>query len=106
MIRNGAKPPGFDGEGVCTALKEKRCSIYENRPLVCRLWGVTKAMRCPFGCAPSSWVSDQEAGDLIERMGELREQDRVVLKLMAKNMRGDQVFLPGSVDALDRVKIV
>lgn len=44
------------------------CMAYDVRPLICRLWGTVKKMRCPFGCLPERWLSDQEAGSLITAM--------------------------------------
>lgn len=37
------------------------CSAYRFRPLLCRLWGMMREMRCPFGCEPTRWVSNVEA---------------------------------------------
>src|ERR1035438_9631703 len=37
------------------------CSIYAHRPLICRLWGLVERMRCPWGCVPDRWLSDNEA---------------------------------------------
>ncbi len=39
-----------DGKKPCPFLTEGRCSIYANRPALCRLWGNTERLRCPFGC--------------------------------------------------------
>jgi len=36
----------------CTLLKDGQCSIYADRPLLCRLWGVVPKMPCVFGCSP------------------------------------------------------
>ena len=36
----------------CPALVDRRCSVHEVRPLICRLWGNTPSMRCPYGCKP------------------------------------------------------
>lgn len=36
---------------TCTLLKDGRCTRYEDRPLICRLWGVVPEMPCPWGCA-------------------------------------------------------
>lgn len=30
--------------------EDGRCSHYQLRPGICRLWGVVESMRCPFGC--------------------------------------------------------
>lgn len=43
----------------------KRCSVYEHRPMICRIWGMTKKLRCPFGCRPSRWLSESEARVLL-----------------------------------------
>src|SRR5262249_13706213 len=49
----------------CSLLKDKRCSVYESRPLICRLWGMVKKMRCEWGCTPERWVADEEAFQLL-----------------------------------------
>jgi Fe-S-cluster containining protein len=42
-----------DPEGRCPALTEAgRCSVYDSRPFVCRAYGVTESLRCPYGCEP------------------------------------------------------
>lgn len=38
-----------------------RCSEYDRRPLICRLWGVSDGLPCPHGCRPARRVSDQES---------------------------------------------
>lgn len=45
---------------------QRRCAAYESRPMICRLWGMVKKMRCPFGCRPSRWLSDCEADELLK----------------------------------------
>lgn len=42
-----------------------RCQSYAVRPLICRLWGAVQRMRCPWGCQPERWLSDDEAGWLL-----------------------------------------
>jgi Fe-S-cluster containining protein len=51
----------------CEALTgEKRCAVYESRPLVCRLWGATEGLKCPFGCIPEGgWLTDHDGYRLI-----------------------------------------
>lgn len=44
-----------------------RCTAYEVRPLICRLWGTTPDLRCPWGCTPSRWLPDSTARQLLER---------------------------------------
>lgn len=37
-----------------------RCTAYDIRPLICRLWGVTERMKCPHGCQPDRYLTDRE----------------------------------------------
>jgi Fe-S-cluster containining protein len=43
----------------------KRCKIYDKRPLICRLFGAVEHMKCPFGCIPSRYLTDAEANEII-----------------------------------------
>lgn len=43
-----------------------QCSVYRYRPLICRLWGVTEHMQCPFGCVPDRWLSEVESRAMLE----------------------------------------
>ena len=37
----------------CPALTTAgQCSVYPDRPLICRLYGAVRTMPCPWGCAP------------------------------------------------------
>ena len=45
-----------------------RCTVYQVRPLICRLWGTTRALACPQGCQPERWVTDDEAVELLKRL--------------------------------------
>jgi hypothetical protein len=50
-------------DGACPALSHALggalCSVYEARPVACRLWGVAASMPCPHGCLPEGGrVSD------------------------------------------------
>lgn len=53
------------GDFDCDALVEGRCSVYADRPMICRLWGVTEALRCPYGCAAERVLSDEEGMTLV-----------------------------------------
>jgi len=53
VARTGAKR--------CKALgKDLRCKVYEDRPLVCRAFGVIEAAPCPWGCKPERMLTDEE----------------------------------------------
>jgi Fe-S-cluster containining protein len=47
---SGEKPHIVNGDR-CNYLKEGRCSVYEDRPSCCRLYGVVDEMRCQY-CEP------------------------------------------------------
>lgn len=56
---------------TCPALTEDlRCSIHENRPLICRLYGVVdqEKMICPHGCVPERWVKHDEVQGWYSRL--------------------------------------
>ena len=55
--------------GHCPLLSPNgRCTVYANRPLICRLWGVTKKLRCPHGCKPKRWVKPEESAAMIKEL--------------------------------------
>ena len=59
--------------------EEGRCRIYENRPLVCRLWGVTTSMPCIYGCEREPMLSNEEALCLLQEAEDLSHGEHVVL---------------------------
>jgi hypothetical protein len=85
-----------EGEYWCEALTgDKRCAVYDVRPLVCRFWGSIDRLKCPFGCVPEGgWLSAEEAAQLVREVdliggregGGLREDtsqyNREVLKML------------------------
>ena len=56
-----------EGSLDCPALKDGLCAGYDKRPVLCRLFGMVKKMRCPHGCEPSRWLTDVEAGEILDR---------------------------------------
>lgn len=73
--RRRIDPPSFDTEATCTKLAHGRCTIYENRPYICRLFGVIQAMRCPHGCVPTRWVTEEEAREHQAELGPVAQED-------------------------------
>lgn len=58
--------------GQCPKLgRDGNCMVYESRPAICRLYGVTKAMACPHGCVPKRWLSDAEAHSILDAVRRL-----------------------------------
>jgi hypothetical protein len=70
-------PPGaptlIDGQQTadhCPALSPSgRCTVYPDRPLVCRLYGATEGLPCPFGCVPAEGLLTRgQATRLLRRV--------------------------------------
>ncbi len=59
----------------CPLLSQKtnRCSVYEVRPAICRVFGTAKSLPCPHGYAPdeSQVLSDEKAREILALVEEL-----------------------------------
>ncbi|MDD9178758.1 MULTISPECIES: YkgJ family cysteine cluster protein [Aliivibrio] len=42
----------------CVHLGPYGCTVYEERPLICRLFGTTPRMACPNGCKPEQMIDE------------------------------------------------
>jgi Fe-S-cluster containining protein len=67
--------PVHDEESLtCSALTpEGRCSIYEHRPLICRLYGVAEGLECHAGCVPAAGLLTRHQAKAL-----LREMDAIL----------------------------
>lgn len=54
-------------DGLCNMLGDDgRCTVYDLRPMICRMWGAVESMPCMFGCVPEGGLMpDDEAYPLI-----------------------------------------
>ncbi len=43
----------------CVHLGPNGCTVYAERPLICRLFGTTPQMACPNGCRPANMVEPE-----------------------------------------------
>ena len=51
---------------ICPHLGEGgRCTAYDVRPIICRVFGAVRALACPWGCKPQRWMTDREVHDLM-----------------------------------------
>lgn len=57
----------------CPYAVNGRCEIYEQRPLICRLFGTvdTVLLRCPHGYGPERLLTEEEAHKIMEEYREL-----------------------------------
>jgi hypothetical protein len=70
IAERGVRLPLFAAfQDHCPALVDGRCSVYEVRPMICRLWGAVEGMKCPYGCTPDGgYLSDVEGHRLLGRV--------------------------------------
>jgi uncharacterized protein len=45
-----------------------RCSVYAQRPIICRLWGVVADMPCHYGCTPERYLTPEEGREFLARV--------------------------------------
>lgn len=65
--------PGKEGR-PCPYLSNTGCTIYENRPFMCRLYGTVKEMACPHGCRPTKMLNPIEARQMLAKYRKMNEQ--------------------------------
>ena len=59
--------PVQEGPGCPMLTLESKCVAHKLRPMICRLWGLTKSSRCPHGCEPERWLTQAETEDYVRR---------------------------------------
>lgn len=96
------------GKDPCPALTaDQRCSVYNVRPLICRIWGAVERVRCPHGCEPvgGKWLTDEDAFAMMceadEIGGAAPGRERISAVLARQFMRDDPQFAAGVRRVLD-----
>lgn len=69
-----------------------RCSVYEIRPMICRLFGAARDSGCEHGCTPIRWLHPVEARELLaEAFAAGGDQDRAELeRRLAERLRAPE----------------
>lgn len=70
IIERTGSPPTFDATLTCSLLRDDRCTVYDIRPAICRLWGLVESMPCPWGCVPERYLSDREGHLFLAQVAE------------------------------------
>ena len=68
------EPRLFSTGRGCPHSTPQGCAIYEQRPLMCRLYGTVPEMRCPHGCGPQKALSSAEGHKILKKYKKLAEQ--------------------------------
>lgn len=56
------------GDGMCRFLtKENRCSVYKDRPTICRVACVAEDFQCWYGCVAKRYLPSNRAKRLLRR---------------------------------------
>ena len=53
--------PDHTGQRCRLLTEAGECAVYADRPMICRLYGLTPEMACPHGCVPERWLTEAEA---------------------------------------------
>ncbi len=61
VARRGGREPVSTSLDCPLLSADGRCTVYADRPEICRIYGVVKALPCPYGCRPKRWLSHEEA---------------------------------------------
>lgn len=48
----------------CPFITEDGCSIYEERPITCRMFGVSEGLECPRGAIAAEMLNEQQAASI------------------------------------------
>lgn len=61
------------------------CDIYEQRPLICRIFGASneKRLQCPHGCRPENPLSTRQTSLLMKRYLDLERDRKAVAMIRA-----------------------
>jgi Fe-S-cluster containining protein len=72
ITRVGGEPPRLDLlTRRCNYLRDGQCAVYDDRPYICRAFGVTPIMPCVHGCEAERIMTPAEDKALMREIGEL-----------------------------------
>lgn len=66
----------------CPYASENGCEIYEQRPILCRLFGTVPKIKCPHGCGPKKMLSRKKETEIMRKYNRIMDaQEAVVDKI-------------------------
>jgi len=69
--------PCVDKNLTCNYLVLGRCAIYNDRPTICRIWGLTSKLGCPHGCKRERALSVREVLDITAKVKKIAGDGRI-----------------------------
>lgn len=106
MASANPKNPGLRPKkvtlGACVALDgHGRCTVYDDRPFMCHLWGSVAFMKCAYGCVPEGgFMGDVDALKAIVEWSLIDEADpagiefgQALRQMIASDAELQQAFL-------------
>ena len=80
ILERAGDPGSRNGSEACPLLSLMgNCTVYDIRPMVCRIYGVSKALRCPHGCVPERWLNDDDSTLMLQKLMDLSGNDQLFL---------------------------
>lgn len=67
----GAAPPLMHEVPCRHLMFNGDCGAHELRPVICRLYGATEDLECPFGCKSERQLTKEEAYEIMQRVDAL-----------------------------------
>lgn len=64
---------GYEYNGQCSHLENGKCTVYEKRPFVCRLYGASEMLFCE-DCIPEGHLSINETKKLVGEYARIKNQ--------------------------------
>ena len=65
---------GYEFKEKCSHLKDGKCTVYENRPFVCRIYGASELFKCE-DCVPERMLSEEETLELVHQYVQLKKKE-------------------------------
>jgi Fe-S-cluster containining protein len=97
IVKRVGREPRGGPDLVCPMLRDRACTVYSIRPLICRLWGVCEGLECPWGCQPEPrYLSKAEAYDFVfraELASARTDQERAALEAERARLRTEPALV-------------
>lgn len=67
---------GYSFDGKCSHLIDGKCTVYECRPFVCRIYGSSELFKCE-NCVPERYLTPEETDRLVNEYVSIKRQEEL-----------------------------